>query len=50
VTGLENVTREDDTKYKIPASRQGGRDTRSKLLKGAPQRKGDYIKVPKILE
>lgn len=50
VTGLENVTREDDTKYKIPASRQGGRDTRDKLLKEAPKRKGNYFKVPKILE
>ena len=43
VTGLENVTREDDTKYKI-------RDMRYKLLKGAPKRKGNYFKVPKILE
>lgn len=43
VTGLGNVTRSDDTKYKIP-------DTRYKLLKQAPKRKGDYFKVPKILE
>lgn len=43
VTGLENITRSDDTKYELP-------DTRSKILKEAPKRKGDYIQVPKILE
>lgn len=42
ITESKNITRED-TKYKIP-------DTRYKLLKQAPSRKGDYIKVPKILE
>lgn len=52
VTGLENIIRED-TKYKIPWPRQakrGGQDTRYKLLKEAPKRKGDYVQVPKVLE
>lgn len=43
VAGLENVAREDNPRSKI-------QDLRSKLLKNAPSRKGDYIKVPKILE
>lgn len=42
ITELKNVMRED-AKYKIP-------DTRYKLLKQAPSKKGDYIKVLKILE
>ena len=53
VTGLENVTREDDTKYPGLAKRSGAgkiQNTRYKLLKEAPSKKGDYIKVPKILE
>lgn len=43
VTELENIMRSDDIKYELP-------DTRSKLLKEAPKRKGDYFQVPKILE
>lgn len=42
VTGLENIMRED-IEDEI-------RDKRYKLLNEAPERKGDYIKVPKILE
>jgi len=44
VTGLENVMRED-----IPA-RDKKKERRSKLIKQAPRRKGDYFKVPRILE
>ncbi len=44
VTGLENVMREDK-EIKSPKSK-----VQSKLLKEAPSKKGDYIKVPKILE
>lgn len=43
VTGLENVFREDETKSEIS-------DTRYKILKEAPSKKGNYYKVPKILE
>ncbi len=45
VTGLENVTREDE-QQKIENRKQKV----EKLLKEAPSKKGDYIKVPKILE
>ena len=49
ITGLGNVMRED-TKY-LPRGKTGKiPDTRYKLLKQAPQKKGDYIQVPKILE
>jgi len=41
---LENVMRED-----IPA-RDKKKERRSKLIKQAPRRKGDYFKVPRILE
>ena len=44
VTGLENVMRED-----IPA-RDKKKERRNKLIKQAPRRKGDYFKVPRILE
>ena len=44
VTGLENVMREDK-EIKSPKSK-----VKSKLLEQAPSRKGDYVKVPKILE
>lgn len=45
VTGLENVVR-DDEQQKI----ENKKEKREKLLKQAPERKGDYIRVPKILE
>jgi aspartyl-tRNA(Asn)/glutamyl-tRNA(Gln) amidotransferase subunit C len=44
VTGLENVVREDE---KIRSTKS---EIRNKILKQAPSRKGDYYKVPKILE
>jgi aspartyl-tRNA(Asn)/glutamyl-tRNA(Gln) amidotransferase subunit C len=44
VTGLENVVREDE---KIRSTKS---EIRNKILKQAPNRKGDYYKVPKILE
>jgi len=44
ITGLENVMREDGL------TRNKKQETRNKLLKQAPKRKGDYFKVPKILE
>lgn len=44
VTGLESVMREDGP------TRNKRQEARSKLLKEAPKRKGDYIKVSKILE
>lgn len=53
ITGLDNVMREDEF---TPTSRRGRQKIENrkqkveKLLKEAPQRKGDYIKVPKILE
>ena len=44
ITGLKGIIRKDEeSRYKIE-------NTRSKLLKNAPTRKGEYIKVPKILE
>ena len=43
VAGLESVVREDNPRSKT-------QNLRSKLLKQAPSRKSDYIKVPKILE
>lgn len=45
VTGLESVMREDKAQ-KIENRKQKV----EKLLKEAPRRKGDYFKVPKILE
>jgi len=51
VTGLENVMREDKEVKSPPAfAKREKSKVRSKLLKQAPKRKGDYIKVPKILE
>ncbi len=44
VTGLKNVIRED---LSIRDKRQ---ETRNKILKQTPAKKGDYYKVPKILE
>jgi len=44
VTGLEDVMREDD------AQKIKGSETRNKILEQAPQKKGDYFQVPKILE
>ncbi len=43
ITGLENITREDESKKYDKAIRE-------KLLKEIPKRKKDYIQVPKILE
>ena len=45
VTGLESVMREDE-QQKIENRKQKV----EKLLKEAPSKKGDYVKVPKILE
>lgn len=43
VTGLENITRHDESRVK-------NRESREKILGEAPAKKGDYFKVPKILE
>jgi aspartyl/glutamyl-tRNA(Asn/Gln) amidotransferase C subunit len=43
ITGLENVVRDDESGIK-------NRELRKKILKNVPSKKGDYIKVPKILE
>jgi aspartyl/glutamyl-tRNA(Asn/Gln) amidotransferase C subunit len=43
VTGLENVTREDD-------SGPENQKSKDKIIAEAPAKKGDYFKVPKILE
>ena len=43
ITGLENKTRGDE-------SRKNNRESREKILEEAPAKKGDYFKVPKILE
>ena len=43
VTGLENKTRGDESRIKSQESRE-------KILEEAPAKKGDYFKVPKILE
>lgn len=45
VTGLENVMRED--RFKKDDKRSA---TRDKLIREAPKRKRNYIKVPKVLE
>ena len=52
ITGLDSVTREDEIKKnnKQPASPAGRLAISNKLLKEAPSKKGDYFKVPKILE
>ena len=44
VTGLENVVRDDEK------LRTSNPELRTKILKQAPRRKGDYFQVPKILE
>ena len=44
VTGLKNIIRED------LSARNKKQETRKKILKQAPTKKGDYFKVPKILE
>lgn len=43
VTGLENVTRLDVVKSSDP-------ETREKILKAAPMREGDYLKVKAVFE
>jgi len=43
VTGLLNITRGDEI-------RSTKSEIRNKILKEAPSKKGDYYKVPKILE
>jgi len=43
ITDLKNIFREDEVRVKE-------KDTRDKILKNAPSKKGDYFKVPKILE
>ena len=43
ITGLKDVMREDEVQSPKPK-------VQSKLLKNAPSKKDDYIKVPKILE
>jgi len=50
ITGLETVTRKDATGNKKPASPAGRQETRNKILEQAPEKKGNYYKVPKILE
>ncbi len=45
ITGLENVMREDKQQ-----KTENRKQKVKKLLKEAPSKKGDYIKVPKILE
>ncbi len=45
VTGLENITREDE--FKKDNKRLAIRD---KLIGEAPKRKGDFIRVPKVFE
>ena len=43
VTGLDNVFRSD-------VGRQDNSEVRNKIIKQAPEKKGNYYKVPKILE
>jgi len=43
ITGMENIYREDEIRAKDI-------DIKDKILKNAPSKKGDYFKVPKILE
>ena len=45
ITGLENAMREDKAQ-----KTENRKQKTEKLLKEAPKRKGDYFKVPKILE
>ncbi len=46
---LDSATREDE-REKNDSGPMGGLATRDKLLRETPKRKGDYVKVPKILE
>ena len=50
ITGLENVMREDEPKAKKSQQLRDRQEVRDKILKEAPDKKGDHIKVPKILE
>lgn len=50
ITGLENVMREDETRGKRQETKDKKQEIRNKLLKEAPSKKGNYFKVPKILE
>jgi len=43
ITGLENITRDDQTQKK-------SKELRKRILNQAPKTKGDYFKTPKILE
>ncbi len=43
ITGLENVTKEDK-------SQKGVESLRERILKQAPETKGNYFRTPKILE
>lgn len=43
ITELENVIRNDESGIK-------NQETRNKILKQVPKRKGDYFQVPKIFE
>lgn len=45
VTGLESIMREDGCQ-----KTENRKEKAEKLLKEAPQRKGDYIQVPKVFE
>lgn len=45
VTGLESIVREDEQIRK-----EDRQETAEKITKQAPNKQGDYIKVPKILE
>jgi len=42
VTGLENITREDQAKCQMS-------NVKSQMLDGVPKKKGDYVKVKAIL-
>lgn len=49
ITGLENIVRED-TRMKMQTRSELDTNTKNRILKQAPAKKGDYYKVPKILE
>lgn len=50
VTGLKNITREDEFPFSDSAYCLEKKNTREKIIAEAPARKGQYFKVPKILE
>ena len=50
VTGLENMVRNDEPRINLSVGRAANQELRAKLSEEAPERKGDYIQVPRILE